>query len=115
MVRENRYLECRVNGNSSFRLDEKSFLACAVTNFYPVWDLFEGKRLFTERLPNREESEAAHLARMVALLGPPPPELLKRGSKSGRYFDDRGQLHHSASHSPSTCTKSGFGLAYGKH
>lgn len=57
-----------------------------------IWDLFEGKRLFTERLPSREESEAAHLARMVALLGPPPLDLVKRGSKSWRYFDENGNF-----------------------
>lgn len=93
----------------------RAFLLALLLISIQVWDLFEGKRLFTERLPNREESEAAHLARMVALLGPPPPDLLKRGSKSGRYFDDSDQLHHPASNSRSTCMKRGFGLAYGKH
>lgn len=56
--------------------------------------------MFTERLPNREGSGAAHLARMVALLGPPPLDLLKRGSESWRYFDDRGRFPPSNFSSP---------------
>jgi serine/threonine-protein kinase SRPK3 len=56
-----------------------------------VWDLFEGKHLFTERLPNRDASAPAHIARMIALLGPPPKDLLKRGQFSGLFFDVEGE------------------------
>ncbi|OBT61314.1 hypothetical protein VE03_09523 [Pseudogymnoascus sp. 23342-1-I1] len=53
-----------------------------------VWDLYEGKHLFKERLPSRMESVPAHIARMIALLGPPPKELLKRGEFSDMFFDE---------------------------
>lgn len=33
----------------------------------------------------------AHLAKVVALLGPPPLELLKQGSRSHEFFSDDGQ------------------------
>ena len=91
-----------------------SSLACLLT-FIQIWDLFEGKRLFTERLPSRDESGAAHLARMVALLGPPPPDLLERGSESRRYFDNRGQITIQPLFPIPQCTKFGSELAYGKH
>jgi serine/threonine-protein kinase SRPK3 len=55
-----------------------------------VWDLFEGKHVFNERLPSREASEPAHLARMIALLGPPPKDLLERGQFSSTFFDEEG-------------------------
>ncbi|KAF7187656.1 Serine/threonine-protein kinase SRPK [Pseudocercospora fuligena] len=57
-----------------------------------VWDLLEGKHLFTERLPSREGSSMAHLARTISLLGPPPAQLLSNASESGKYFDNDGNL-----------------------
>ncbi|KAH7085434.1 kinase domain-containing protein [Paraphoma chrysanthemicola] len=33
----------------------------------------------------------AHLAEVVAMLGPPPQDLLKRGSRSKEFFDDEGK------------------------
>lgn len=56
-----------------------------------IWDLFEGKHMFNERLPSRNLSSPAHLARMIALLGPPPMELLERGSASHNFFDKKGR------------------------
>lgn len=61
------------------------------TDSCQIWDLFEGKHIFNERLPSREASSAAHLARMVALLGPPPTKLLQRGSMAGDFFDRHGE------------------------
>ena len=58
-----------------------------------VWDLFEGKHLFTDRLPSRDASAPAHIAKMIALLGLPPTDLLKRGQFSKLFFNqDGGQL-----------------------
>jgi hypothetical protein len=56
-----------------------------------VWHLFEGSGLFKTRLPSREGSSPAHLARMISLLGPPPPELLDRGTETTRFFDENGR------------------------
>ena len=46
--------------------------------------------MFNERLPSREASEPAHLARMIALLGPPPKDLPERGQFSSTFFDEEG-------------------------
>jgi len=53
-----------------------------------IWDLFEGKHMFNERLPSRDASSPTHLARMIALLGPPPVDFLARGNVSQEFFDD---------------------------
>ncbi|KAF6824741.1 hypothetical protein CPLU01_10690 [Colletotrichum plurivorum] len=57
-----------------------------------IWDLFEGKLLFKMRLRDPTASKAAHFARMVALLGPPPEDLLERGSDWKAFFGEDGQL-----------------------
>lgn len=33
----------------------------------------------------------AHLAEMIALMGSPPPELLKKGKRSAEFFDEDGE------------------------
>ncbi|KAK2015919.1 kinase-like protein [Colletotrichum eremochloae] len=57
-----------------------------------IWDLFEGKLLFNTRLRDRTASRAAHFARMVSLMGPPPDDLLERGSSWKEFFDEDGKL-----------------------
>ncbi|PIA93312.1 SRSF protein kinase 2 [Cercospora beticola] len=69
-----------------------------------IWDLLEGKHLFTERLPSREESSGKHLARMVTLLGKPPSDFLQRSRISNKYFDDEGNLTIQASPETTTTT-----------
>ncbi|KAI9731117.1 MAG: hypothetical protein M1818_007975 [Claussenomyces sp. TS43310] len=56
------------------------------------WTLLEGDHLFKDRLPSRSDSTPAHIARMVALLGPPPKDMLNRGSWSYNFFDESGNL-----------------------
>ena len=34
----------------------------------------------------------AHLAEMIALMGPPPPELLKKGKRTAEFFDENGEI-----------------------
>jgi hypothetical protein len=65
-----------------------------------VWDLFEGKHMFTERQPSRDASTPAHIARMIALLGPPPIDLIKRGQFSTLFFDEEGKFIIEASALP---------------
>ena len=55
-----------------------------------VWDLFEGKHMFIERLPSRDASAGAHIARMISLMGLPPKELLEKGQFSPMFFDANG-------------------------
>lgn len=57
-----------------------------------VWDLFEGKHMFTGEDPDGEGySTKAHLAEVIGLLGPPPLDLVKRGRRSSEFFDEDGK------------------------
>ncbi|KAL2177538.1 uncharacterized protein P884DRAFT_299930 [Thermothelomyces heterothallicus CBS 202.75] len=55
-----------------------------------TWHLFQVESLFKTGFPSREESSPAHLARMIALLGPPPADLLDRGGETERFFEEDG-------------------------
>lgn len=50
-----------------------------------MWDLLQGSSLF-------DSSEPAQLARMAALLGPPPLELLARGKRTALFYRPDGCL-----------------------
>ncbi|KAG0645023.1 Serine threonine-kinase SRPK [Hyphodiscus hymeniophilus] len=54
-----------------------------------TWDLLEGGHLFFAR-KNGILDDEQHLAEMVSLLGPPPPEFLKRSGKCYQYWDNQG-------------------------
>ncbi|KAL1845540.1 hypothetical protein Daus18300_014503 [Diaporthe australafricana] len=54
-----------------------------------IWDLFEGKRLFSAKKDGVVNDEQ-HLAEMVSLMGNPPPEFLRRSEISARFFDELG-------------------------
>ena len=41
----------------------------------------------------KEYSTRAHLAEVIALLGPPPLDLLKRGRRSSEFFTDDGTFN----------------------
>ncbi|KAH7317827.1 kinase-like domain-containing protein [Rhexocercosporidium sp. MPI-PUGE-AT-0058] len=57
-----------------------------------VWDLFEGHHLFHGQDPDgKGYSTRAHLAEVIALLGPPPLDLLQKGVRSSEFFDDEGK------------------------
>ena len=56
------------------------------------WTVLEGEHLFKDRLPSRNGSTSAHIARMIALLGPPPKNILERGSWSKNFFDESGKF-----------------------
>ena len=60
-----------------------------------LWDLFEAFGLFDniDTRPNHYHSDE-HLGLMIALMGPPPKELLERGSTSATYFDEEGRFRH---------------------
>ncbi|RMZ92248.1 hypothetical protein DV736_g542, partial [Chaetothyriales sp. CBS 134916] len=63
-----------------------------------LWDLTESMGLF-DAIDTRpgKYSSAQHLGLMIALLGPPPKELLERGSTTSTYFDENGEFrkpHH---------------------
>ncbi|KAL8832016.1 MAG: hypothetical protein Q9170_005049 [Blastenia crenularia] len=57
-----------------------------------IWDLFEDKHLFNGKDPKeRKYMTRAHLAEIIAILGPPPPELLKKGKRSPEFFGEDGK------------------------
>ncbi|KAJ5773661.1 hypothetical protein N7457_008557 [Penicillium paradoxum] len=56
-----------------------------------IWDLFEGKHMFLGNDPDgKGYSTRAHLAEVIAMLGPPPLSLLKRGQRSLEFFTEDG-------------------------
>lgn len=54
--------------------------------------MFENRRMFDGLDPETGKYENCfHLASIVGLLGPPPPEFLQRSEYSSVYFDDKGK------------------------
>jgi serine/threonine-protein kinase SRPK3 len=58
-----------------------------------MWDLVENCGLF-DAIDTRpgKYSSSQHLGLMIALLGPPPKELLDRGNTTATYFDENGEF-----------------------
>lgn len=57
-----------------------------------IWDAFEGGHLFTGQDPEFKAYRGrAHLAEMIALLGPPPPSLLARANLKSKFFSTTGE------------------------
>ncbi|KAF4967479.1 hypothetical protein FSARC_4974 [Fusarium sarcochroum] len=58
-----------------------------------IWDLFERQHLFTGHDPESQTYRSrAHLAEIIALLGPPPQTLLESGKSSHKFFTDTGDF-----------------------
>ncbi|QQK40892.1 CMGC protein kinase [Penicillium digitatum] len=56
-----------------------------------VWDLFQGKHMFFGIDPNgKGYSTRVHLAEVIGILGPAPPDFLKRGERSHEFFTEDG-------------------------
>lgn len=54
-------------------------------------DLLEPRRLFTARDEDGDLYDAAHLAQLIAALGPPPPEFLaKNMNRKADFWDEQG-------------------------
>ncbi|XRM38263.1 hypothetical protein ABZX51_001696 [Aspergillus tubingensis] len=53
-----------------------------------AWDLLEPRNLFTARDEDGDLYDAAHLAQIIAALGPPPAKFLKRNQKRRSDFWD---------------------------
>ncbi|RMD40678.1 hypothetical protein DV735_g4420, partial [Chaetothyriales sp. CBS 134920] len=59
-----------------------------------AWDLLEQESLFqVYDQESEKQNDAHHLAAMTALLGPPPPEFLKRSEQTQRYWNEYGEWH----------------------
>ena len=60
-----------------------------------LWDLFENFGLFDAIATGPSHYHPTqHLGLMISLMGPPPKELLERGSTSATYFDEEDQFRH---------------------
>ncbi|KAF2459671.1 kinase domain protein [Lineolata rhizophorae] len=58
-----------------------------------AWDLFEGQHLFGDIFDESNSHDPfKHLALMVALIGPPPEEFVKRSETTQQCFDSRGRF-----------------------
>ncbi|OAA66925.1 protein kinase domain-containing protein [Niveomyces insectorum RCEF 264] len=56
-----------------------------------AWDLLEGRTLFSARKDDGSFSDGAHLAELIAALGPPPLSLLNRHrARALEYWDEHG-------------------------
>ncbi|KFA46178.1 hypothetical protein S40293_03808 [Stachybotrys chartarum IBT 40293] len=61
-----------------------------------TWDFIEQKSIFPiYDAASEENNNAHHLAAMVALLGPPPLQFLKRTPDATKYWDQNGELRPS--------------------
>lgn len=57
-----------------------------------IWDIFEGRSLFSGIDPEHGAYRGrAHLAEMIALLGPPTPEFINRGNDKAKFFSESGE------------------------
>ncbi|OGM47401.1 protein kinase [Aspergillus bombycis] len=54
-----------------------------------IWDLVQDSHLFFAKREGKLYDEQ-HLAEMVSLMGPPPPEFLRRSKRSGQFWDEQG-------------------------
>ncbi|CAG8424434.1 unnamed protein product, partial [Penicillium salamii] len=59
-----------------------------------LWDILEGKKLFKDIHPLKahEYDELGHLGHISSLLGPPPKELLDKGTRTDLFYDSDGRF-----------------------
>ncbi|KAJ5638827.1 protein kinase [Penicillium herquei] len=55
-----------------------------------TWDLFERGHLFYARDSSGKFSDSHHLPRMIAIMGPPPKEMLQRSGYAANFFNNDG-------------------------
>lgn len=64
-----------------------------------IWDLFEGHHLFNDIFDEKGKHDPfKHLSMMIALIGQPPTEFLKRSETTEQCFGSDGKhvLHNSS-------------------
>ncbi|ROT39615.1 kinase-like protein [Sodiomyces alkalinus F11] len=86
--------------NPAHRFSEV-LLKAGLAQLYPVdiwnvgvmiWDLFEGRHLFYGDDPKKNKyTTRAHLAEVVAMLGPPPLDIVQKGRRSMEFFTEDGK------------------------
>ena len=72
-------------------LDMCDDLCDGLLNASQAWRLYEGTHLFEGRAPDTKQWDPGyHLAEIVAVLGIPSAECLRRGKSYDTYFDKDG-------------------------
>ncbi|KJZ70226.1 hypothetical protein HIM_10374 [Hirsutella minnesotensis 3608] len=68
-----------------------------------IWDIFQGRHLFYgQDAIKKTYTTRAHLAEVVAVLGPPPLDFLQRGIRSREFFSEEGKWIASVDVPPQT-------------
>lgn len=58
-----------------------------------MWDLLHSRPIFRARRVNGEYDDGHHLAEMIAIIGPPPLDFLKRSEENTLYWwDETGRV-----------------------
>jgi hypothetical protein len=57
-----------------------------------TWDLFQKGHLFYARDQYKQNSDSHHLSEMIALLGPPPKDMLRKSEYASEFFDSEGMF-----------------------
>ncbi|KGO67791.1 hypothetical protein PITC_048770 [Penicillium italicum] len=55
-----------------------------------TWNIFQPEQLFDAKDSKKEDSSAHHIAEMIAVLGPPPREMLQNNDYATEFFDSEG-------------------------
>lgn len=59
-----------------------------------AWDLFQQGNLFYARDSDKKSSDAHHLAEIIAIIGPPPKEMIKNSAYATEFFDSDGMCEY---------------------
>ncbi|GKZ61335.1 hypothetical protein AnigIFM49718_008045 [Aspergillus niger] len=70
-----------------------------------AWDIFQQGHLFYARDSNKNPSDAHHLAEMIALMGPPPKEMVQNSDYAPKFFDSEGNWKGAVEISPISLEK----------
>ncbi|PYI02369.1 kinase-like protein [Aspergillus sclerotiicarbonarius CBS 121057] len=55
-----------------------------------TWDIFQQGHLFYARDSDKKPSDGHHLAEMIAMMGPPPKEMMQKSDYATDFFDSEG-------------------------
>ncbi|GLA91821.1 hypothetical protein AtubIFM57143_005335 [Aspergillus tubingensis] len=58
---------------------------------YKAWDIVSPKSIIDGKIVDHTWDDGAHIAELVALLGPPSPEFVKRANMSWVFWDESGE------------------------
>ncbi|GLA57789.1 hypothetical protein AtubIFM55763_003046 [Aspergillus tubingensis] len=59
--------------------------------FWKAWDIVSPKSIIDGKIVDHTWDDGAHIAELVALLGPPSPEFVKRANMSWVFWDESGE------------------------